>query len=253
MSDHRAFTATRRRFLTSAAAVSFVTIASQAYAQTIAGALPWHAFAGDPPQPSLSGWYFFKPDEARALEAIVDRLIPADDLSAGGKDAGCATFIDRQMAGSYGDSSRLYTKGPFMPGLPTQGYQGEATPAMRYRAGLAAIDAYLRKAMDNRGFAELKADEQDRFLKDLEAGKIDLGQVDGKVNGAAFFNLVLQNTMEGFFADPIYGGNRDMASWKMIGFPGARYDYRDHVSKHNQPYPHGPMSIGGSPDWARKS
>ena len=248
MSDDRAFTATRRHFLTSAAAVSFVTIASQTYAQTIAGALPWHAFAGDPPRPSLSGWYFFKPDEARALEAIVDRLIPADDLSAGGKDAGCAAFIDRQMAGSYGDSSRLYTSGPFMPGLPTQGYQGEAAPAIRYRAGLAAIDAHLRKAMNNRGFDELKTDEQDQFLKDLEAGKIDLGTV----NGAAFFNLVLQNTMEGFFADPIYGGNRDMTSWKMIGFPGARYDYRDHASKHNQPYPHGPMSIGGSPDWARK-
>lgn len=249
MSDDRVFSAARRRFLTSAAAISFATVASQAYAQTVSGALPWHAFAGDPPQPMLSGWYFFKPDEARALEAIVDRLIPADDLSVGGKDAGCAAFIDRQMAGSYGDSSRLYTKGPFLHGLPTQGYQGEATPAMRYRAGLAAIDAHLRKSMNDRGFAQLKPDEQDQFLKALEAGKVDLGKVDGK----GLFNLILQNTMEGFFADPIYGGNRDMVSWKMIGFPGARYDYRDYVAKHNQPYPLGPVSIGGSPNWSRKS
>lgn len=248
MSDHRAFTTTRRRFLTSVAAVSFVTIASQAYAQTISGGLPWHPFAGEPPQPSISGWYFFKPEEARAIEAIVDRLIPADDLSMGGKDAGCAAFIDRQLAGSYGDSSRLYTQGPFMPGLPTQGYQGEATPAMRYRAGLAAIDAYLRKTQNNRGFAELSAQEQDEFLKSLEGGKVDLG----KINGTGLFNLFLQNTMEGFFADPIYGGNRDMVSWKMIGFPGARYDYRDHVSKHNQPYPNGPISITGAPTWSRK-
>ncbi|MFA6267556.1 MAG: gluconate 2-dehydrogenase subunit 3 family protein [Pseudolabrys sp.] len=229
--------------------MSFTTIASAAYAQTITGKLPWQPFAGEPPKPSIAGWYFFRPDEARALEAIVDRLIPADDLSIGGKDAGCAAYIDRQMAGSFGDSSRLYTKGPFLPGLPTQGYQGEATPAMRYRSGLAAIDAYLRKAMNNRGFAQLTAAEQDEFLKSLEAGKIDLG----KINGAGFFNLVLQNTMEGFFADPVYGGNRDMVSWKMIGFPGARYDYRDHVTKHNQPYPLGPVSIGGSPDWSRKS
>jgi gluconate 2-dehydrogenase gamma chain len=51
--------------------------------------------------------------------------------------------------------------------------------------------------------------------------------------------------MEGFFADPLYGGNKNMAGWKMIGFPGARYDYRDHIDKHNVPYPKGPVSIYG--------
>jgi gluconate 2-dehydrogenase gamma chain len=56
---------------------------------------------------------------------------------------------------------------------------------------------------------------------------------------------MLQNTMEGFFADPLYGGNKGMAGWKMVGFPGARYDYRDHVDKHNVPYPRGPVSIYG--------
>jgi gluconate 2-dehydrogenase gamma chain len=248
MSDSDRLAPTRRRFLTSAAALTFVTIASQTYAQSISGKLPWHPFAGEPPQPSLAGWFFFKPHEARAIEAIVDRLIPADDLSVGGKDAGCAAYIDRQLAGSFGNASRLYMKAPFLHGTPTQGYQGEATPAMRYRAALGAIDEHLRRTKNNRGFAQLSADEQDQFLKDLEAGKVDLGEIDGKV----FFNLLLQNTMEGFFADPIYGGNRDMVSWKMIGFPGARYDYRDHVSKHNQPYPNGPVSITGSPEWSHK-
>jgi gluconate 2-dehydrogenase gamma chain len=59
----------------------------------------------------------------------------------------------------------------------------------------------------------------------------------------------MANAMEGFFADPIYGGNRDMAGWKLIGFPGARYDYRDHVGKHNQPYPLPPVSILGRGEW----
>ena len=54
------------------------------------------------------------------------------------------------------------------------------------------------------------------------------------VKGAEFFALLLQNTQEGFFADPIYGGNRDMAGWKLVGFPGARYDYRDWVERHNE-------------------
>lgn len=58
--------------------------------------------------------------------------------------------------------------------------------------------------------------------------------------------------MEGFFADPVYGGNKDMVSWRMLGFPGARYDYRDHVSKLNQPYPLPPVSIAGAPEWLEK-
>ena len=240
MSTDSAFTATRRHFLTSAAAISLVTVSTHVRAQSISGVLPWQPFAAEPPTPiGPQGWVFFTPAEAAAVEAIVDRLIPADDLSVGGKDAGCAAYIDRQLAGSFGNASRLYMKAPFLHGTPTQGYQGEATPAMRYRAALGAIDEHLRRTKNNRGFAQLSADEQDQFLKDLEAGKVDLGEIDGKV----FFNLLLQNTMEGFFADPLYGGNRDMASWKMLGFPGARYDYRDHIDKYNQPYPLGPVSI----------
>ena len=66
-----------------------------------------------------------------------------------------------------------------------------------------------------------------------------------------FFKQLLDNTMEGFFADPIYGGNRDMVSWKMIGFPGARYDYRPYLSKHNQKLDLEPVSIAGRPAWSK--
>jgi gluconate 2-dehydrogenase gamma chain len=153
-------------------------------------------------------------------------------------------FIDRQLAGSYGQSSRLYTKGPFQHGLPTQGYQGELTPVERYREGLKALNDEVRAGHGGKNFAQLSHDAQDAVLKDWEAGKIELKLKSG-LSSRAFFELVLQNTMEGFFADPLYGGNKDMVSWKMIGFPGARYDYRDHVDKHNVPYPHGPISIYG--------
>jgi gluconate 2-dehydrogenase gamma chain len=63
------------------------------------------------------------------------------------------------------------------------------------------------------------------------------------VNGKRFFDLLLQNTMEGFFADPLYGGNRNMVGWKMIGFPGAHYDYRDYVEQHNRKLELEPISI----------
>jgi gluconate 2-dehydrogenase gamma chain len=154
-------------------------------------------------------------------------------------------FIDRQLAGPFGQASRLYTKGPFRHGTPTQGYQGDLSPAGRYREGLAALDAYTRAAHAGRGFAQLPPATQDEVLKGLESGAIDLKLHSG-ADTRAFFELVLQNTMEGFFADPLYGGNRGMASWKMLGFPGARYDYRDHIAKHNVPYPRGPISIYGA-------
>ncbi len=243
MTDHRPLSLNRRRFLASVSALPILA-ASGADASTISGKLPWSGFAGDPPKPvNPLGWYFFHAREVAAIEAIVDRLIPADHLSPGGKDSGCAVFIDRQLAGPFGQSSRLYTKGPFLPGLPTQGYQGDLNPAGRYRDGLAALDAHVLHA-HGRSFAQLTHAQQDALLAGMESGHIDL-KLHGGLGTQGFFELVLQNTMEGFFADPLYGGNRGMASWKMLGFPGARYDYRDHVGKHNIAYPRGPVSIYG--------
>ena len=92
-------------------------------------------------------------------------------------------------------------------------------------------------------------DEQDKVLGDLDNDKIKLTNVSGK----AFFELLLQNTIEGFFSDPIHGGNRDMAGWKLIGFPGARYDYRPYVDKHNQKLDLPPVSIQGRPGWNPKT
>lgn len=251
MSELRPKRLSRRRFLSSVALTVLAGSAGSVLARSyIGGDLPWTAYAANPPiQVKPGGWVFFTEQEARAIEAIADRLIPADDLSIGGKEAGCAVYLDRQLAGSYGNSSRLYTQGPFLPGLPTQGYQGADNPAQIYRKGLAAIDAYVKQNKGGKALADLPPEEQDAFLSDMETGKIKL---DNNVNGKTLFNAILGNIMEGFFADPVYGGNRDMVSWKMLGFPGARYDYRDHVSKFNEPYPHPPISIASQPFWAEK-
>ncbi|WP_293795445.1 gluconate 2-dehydrogenase subunit 3 family protein [uncultured Bosea sp.] len=235
---------TRRRFLSSTGLFVLIASVPGARAAEHSGTLPWKPFAALPPEPLPGGrWYVLTPDEARTVEAIVDRLIPADELSIGGKDAGCASFIDRQLAGSYGMSDRLYTQGPFAAGLPTQGYQGAEAPAARYKAGLAALNKHTQARFAGKSFFDLAAAEQDQVLRDFEAGKVEYK------SAAGFFNLVLQNTMEGFFADPIYGGNKDMAGWKFIGFPGARYDYRDYITAHNKPFSLPPLSIAGRPEW----
>jgi gluconate 2-dehydrogenase gamma chain len=238
MAEHRAIS--RRWLLASAAALP--VLAGAADGRSFSGSLPWSPYAGEPPRPvNPLGWYFFTAAEAATVEAIVDRLVPADHLSPGGRDCGCAVFIDRQLAGAFGRGTRLYTKPPFALGLATQGYQGDLTPAGRWRMGLHALNDYTRTA-HKKDFTALTPQQQDTVLAGLDGGKIALKLKPG-FSTKEFFELVLQNTMEGFFADPLYGGNRNMASWKMIGFPGTRYDYRDHIEKHNVPYPRGPVSI----------
>ena len=239
---------TRRSLLASTAALAAAGLAAPALGRTFrGGVLPWEPHDTSPPIPVRPGpWLYFTADEAAAVEAIVDRLIPSDDAGPGGRAAGCAVFIDRQLAGAFGDARRLYMRPPFMPGTAQQGLQSPLVPKERYRVTLAALEAYCKATFAGKGFAALDGAQQDQVLTGLEKGEIKLKDADAKV----FFELVLGNTMEGFFADPIYGGNRDMAGWKLVGFPGVRYDFRDHVAKHNQPYPLPPVSILGRSDWS---
>ncbi len=106
----------RRRLLASTAV--FVTaLSSQAFGRTYSGGvLPWDPSETQPPKPVRPGpWLYFTADEVAAVEDIVDRLIPPDDSGPGGKEAGCAVFIDRQLVGSFGDSRRLYRCGKTSP------------------------------------------------------------------------------------------------------------------------------------------
>jgi len=232
-----------RRNLLAGAALSLIFSATAAKARTIAGALPWEPDTATPPLPAgEGGWKFFTADEAAAVEAIVDRLIPPDPDTPGGKQAGCAVFIDRQLAGSYGSARRLYMRPPFMEGTPEQGQQSPLTPAMRYRLGLAALDKYCRHTFGEKSFAQLTDEQKDKVLTGLQKGPIMLEGV----SAAGLFEQLLNNTREGFFADPAYGGNRNMVGWKMIGFPGARYDYRDWIDRHNERFPLPPIGIGGT-------
>jgi len=242
----QSFSNLSRRALLASTAALLVAGTTTGRARTLTGGLPWEPGTASPPVAVRPGpWMFFTSDEASLVEAAVDRLIPPDDRGPGGKDAGCAVFIDRQLAGPYGRAEGLYMKPPFMPGAITQGYQLPDAPAARYRAGLKALADYVKSSFSGKAFVELSSSDQDKVLAGLESGSITLKNV----NGAEFFALLLENTEEGFFADPIYGGNRDMAGWKLIGFPGARYDYRDWVERHNEKYPLPPVSIMGRSDW----
>ena len=217
-----------------------------ARAGVIHGGLPWYPDAGTPPKPVIPGpWHFFTQDEGRTVESIVDRKIPPDAETPGGKDAGCAIFIDRQLAGPFGEAARHYKSGPYKKGTKEQGDQSPLTPAEQYRRALAAIDTHGKARFGGKAFTDLDDADKDKVITALEQGEM---QIDG-VEPKKFFTILLKNVRQGFFADPIYGGNIDMAGWRMVGFPGARYDYSDWIDRHNQRYPHGPMAIGGAPSW----
>jgi gluconate 2-dehydrogenase gamma chain len=84
--------------------------------------------------------------------------------------------------------------------------------------------------------------DQEQFLTTMEKGQVVL---EGPP-AATFFAQLLNNTREGYFADPLYGGNRGMGAWKMIGFPGARADFTNWMNQQGRAYPYGPVSINGS-------
>ncbi len=228
---------TRRAFVTvGAASVASASALLTAPVPTPAATADAAATANNP-SGAPPVYLFFTADEARFIEAACERLIPADELGPGALLAAVPNYLDRQLGGAWGAGERLYRSGPWAPGTATQGYQLPFTPGELFHTSLRAINRELgeRKAH----FHEMSADDQDNYLKSLEAGAHDLDGVPSSV----FFDALLEMTVEGFFSDPVYGGNRDMVAWRMIGFPGAYADYFEAVDRHGAKFEREPMSL----------
>src|SRR5437762_9649525 len=120
--------------------------------------------------------------------------MPGAPGKPGARDAGVLNYIDLALAGAYADLQDFY------------------------RHGLAHLDAHCRKA-HNAAFAQLNAAQQDEVITTLEQGK---AAEFTWPTAQAFFNTLRTHTMEGMFADPVYGGNKDFAGWRLVGFPGAQ-------------------------------
>jgi gluconate 2-dehydrogenase gamma chain len=211
----------RRSFLKGAGA------AGTAVATALSGVLPAPAEAQTPPAnaspsapPAAEALLTLTATEAAFLSAAYDTFIPADRLSPSGTDCGLVTFIDRQLAGAWGGGARLYRGGPFIKGTREQGYQLSLTPREFFAAGIKAANEWTRKTY-GKDFDRLAAAEREAALKAMDAGKAELNEIDGK----QFFEMLYQSAMEGFFADPIYGGNRDKVAWRMVGYPGLPATY----------------------------
>jgi gluconate 2-dehydrogenase gamma chain len=183
-------------------------------------------------------YMFLAPAEVAFLDAAVARLIPADELGPGAKEAGVTYFIDQQLFGGFGTMAKMYRSGPWPEGTREQGYQSPLTPQQVYRIAIRAVNAHCERQY-GKSFAALSASQQDDVLRGLDEGKIELESIGAQF----FFNMLLANTVEGFFADPVYGGNRDKIGWKLVGFPGVAAVYTTFVEKHGVPYDAVPVSI----------
>ena len=195
-----------------------------------------------PPDPDIL--LFLTPDEARTLDAIVATLIPGSADDPGAREAGVVTFIDHMLATSDGWAEPTYTEPPFVetyegdtppppeeqkPGfiyIPKDrakdyGWQVAEQPQTLYRVGLAQLNAAV-----GGDFAALSAAQQDARLEQLADNELDGFETDIPMfSGAAFFNMLLTHTRVGMFGDPLYGGNRHLVGWQLVGYPGARRAY----------------------------
>ncbi|MED3662673.1 gluconate 2-dehydrogenase subunit 3 family protein [Ureibacillus terrenus] len=169
---------------------------------------------------------FFTPTEHAVIEAAAERIFPKDENGPGAKELLVSYYIDHQLAGAWGNGSKEYRQGPFYPGEPTQGYQGHLNKQQIFRLGIEALQNEAKKRF-NQSFTSLEGSQQDEILQAFEKGEVEIKGV----SSSYFFSLLRSATLEGVYADPLYGGNRNMEGWRMKKFPGHQMSFADIIDK----------------------
>ena len=215
-------------------------------------------------QPDLASTSRFFDDHQRAtIEAAMARIIPTDD-TPGAVEAGTIDFLDRYLSGI----DYIYAKPDGSGFEELSGKRADAWQQRveivreRYVSGVRDLDERARAA-HHADFVDLTAEQQDGVLRDLERPdqqeETELAKAEATLYGApvepalqqtstevdlGFVPLLALHTRQGFYADPIYGGNRNKAGWRLIGFPGAIAVHRENVEKYrDKKFPADPISI----------
>lgn len=160
--------------------------------------------------PATDALMFFNEHEARTFDAIAARVIPGDESDPGAHEAGATIYVDRALGGFLRELQSFY------------------------RRALRRLDEHCR-ARHGGCFADLAVDEQDLVLGELEAGgrgaegESELRDVSWDEESLlwTFFEVAREHIVQGTFCDPAYGGNRGLAGWRLIGFPGAQWGYSE--------------------------
>lgn len=165
--------------------------------------------------------FFERYEDFVVLEQATERILPEGPSGPGAIELGVPYFIDKQMGGIWGINGTDYRQGPFTIADPPVD-QSTLTRGQIMVVGLRKMSEESQKRFDVT-FDKATEDQQIEIMQDFEASKIKLRGV----SSAGFFGLLRELTMEGAYSDPLYGGNRNMAGWKMQEFPGAVPSYAD--------------------------
>lgn len=193
--------------------------------------------------------FFSRKEDFEVLEAATERIFPEDDNGPGAIELGVPYFIDKQLAGQWGMNAKAYMRDPFDQGKQVQDYEHQdvdqdkqgpnsstraPSPTPRYQTRLNRGDVFVqglrrleKESQDkfDKKFVDAEGDQQDEIFADFEKGKIHMKGVEG----ITFFNLLRQTTLEGVYADPVYGGNKNMQAWVMKEYPGPRAAYINEI------------------------
>jgi gluconate 2-dehydrogenase gamma chain len=137
---------------------------------------------------------FFNHADAATIAAFTERIMPSAPGKPGARDADVLNYIDLALSGAYAELQDFY------------------------RRGLAQLEAYCR-GTHKEPFVRLSPEQQDEVIASLES---DNATGFTYPTAREFFSILRTHTMEGMFADPLYGGNKDFAGWRLVGFPGAQ-------------------------------
>jgi gluconate 2-dehydrogenase gamma chain len=221
----------RRTFLLQAGLASAASLAPHAGSAVVATSP--RAIAAKP-ESAPSTYQSLGPDEASFIEALVNVMCPADEFSPNGVDCGLAVYIDRQLAGPYGQGDRRYQRGPFKTGRPELGWQLPLTPEQFCKTGIAAVNLACVR-VNGATFDQLAPATAEAVLKDIGSGRLS----DERLPLASWFNdIIYPLFIEACFADPMYGGNRDAVFCKMVGYPGLPATYTLDMARYRgKPHP----------------
>ena len=172
---------------------------------------------------------YFDKSQFDTIEAATEQIFPKTDMGPGAKELLVAYYIDHQLAGNWGLNAKEYMSGPFYPAeaSPLFGHQTHLNRQQIFDLGIEALNTEAQKQFE-KNFNETSDEEQISILTAMEAGEITLN---GAVTSSYFFNLLKSATVEGVYADPLYGGNKDMQGWKMKNYPGHQMSYADIIDK----------------------
>jgi gluconate 2-dehydrogenase gamma chain len=160
---------------------------------------------------------FFTPDQYKTTAAAAERIYPKDENGPGAMELNVAIYIDHQLASPWGLNAKDYMMGPFKKPDEKQGPQLKILRKDLFLLGLKGLNDYSNK-QHKKNFIELDSAEQDVVLVAFEKGEADT--LSG-VSTTEFFKMLRTLTIEGAYADPMYGGNKDMQGWKMRNYPGS--------------------------------